>query len=44
MVLVDVVQKIVFQNEGGNTVSETDGSLVGKIMEVRFKLLHNQIE
>ncbi len=38
--IIDVVQKLVFQDEEGNTVAETDGSLVGKIIEVRFNLLH----
>ncbi len=38
--VIDVVQKLVVEDEEGNTVSETDGSLVGKIIEVRFNLLH----
>ena len=33
-------QKLVFQDEAGNIVSETDGSLVGKIIEVRFNSVH----
>lgn len=33
---IDIVQKLVFQDEQGNIVSETDGSLVGKIIEVQF--------
>ena len=37
VVVIDIVQKIVFQDEVGNIVSETDGSLVGKLIEVRFK-------
>ncbi len=38
---VDIVQKLVFQNEEGNVISETDASLVGKIINVRFNsLLH----
>jgi len=36
VVVIDIVQKIVFQDEVGNIVSETDGSLVGKLIEVRF--------
>ena len=40
VVVIDIVQKLVFQNEEGNVVSETDGSLVGKIIEVRFKSLY----
>ncbi len=39
VVVIDIVQKIVFQDEEGNTISETDGSLVGKLIEVRFKSL-----
>ena len=34
--VTDIVQKLVFQDEDGNIVSETDGSLVGKIIQVRF--------
>ncbi|WP_009630700.1 hypothetical protein [Synechocystis sp. PCC 7509] len=36
VVVIDIVQKLVFEDEEGNVVSETDGSLVGKIIEVRF--------
>jgi hypothetical protein len=39
VVVIDIVQKLVFQDEAGNTISETDGSLVGKIIEVGFKSL-----
>ncbi len=39
---IDVVQKLVFQDEEGNTVSETDESLVGKIIEVRFNSLRQK--
>lgn len=39
VVVIDIVQKVVFQDEEGNTISETNGSLVGKIIEVRFKSL-----
>lgn len=39
VVVIDIVQKLVFQDEEENTVSETEGSLVGKIIEVRFKSL-----
>ena len=38
--VTDIVQKLVFQDEQGNIVSETDGSLVGKIIKVKFKSLH----
>lgn len=38
--VTDVVQKVVFQDEAGNTISETDASLVGKVIQVRFKSLH----
>ncbi len=37
--VTDIVQKLVFQDEEGNVVSETDGSLVGKIIKMRFKSL-----
>ena len=40
VVVIDIVQKLVFQNEEGNIVSETDSSLVGKIIEVRFNSVH----
>ena len=40
VVVIDIVQKIVFQDEVGNIVSETDGSLVGKLIEVRFNSVH----
>ena len=40
VVVIDIVQKLVFQDEEGNVVSETDSSLVGKIIEVRFRSLH----
>ena len=42
VVVTDVVQKLVFQDEEGNIVSETDGSLVGKLIEVRFNSLHQE--
>ncbi len=38
-VVTDIVQKLVFQDEEGNTISETDGSLVGKIIKIRFNSL-----
>ncbi len=38
--VTDIVQKLVFQDEEGNTISETDSSLVGKIIEVRFNSRH----
>ena len=37
---IDIVQKLVFEDEEGNIISETNGSLVGKLIEVRFKSLH----
>ncbi len=37
VVAIDIVQKVVFQDEDGNIVSETDGSLIGKLIEVRFE-------
>ncbi len=40
VVVIDIVQKLVFQDEEGNVISETDASLVGKIIEVRFNSLH----
>ena len=39
VVVIDIVQKLVFQDKEGNTVSETDSSLVGKIIQVRFRLV-----
>lgn len=38
--VIDIVQKLVFEDEEGNVISETDASLVGKVIQVRFKLLH----
>ncbi len=38
--MIDIVQKVVFQDEEGNTISETDSSLVGKIIEVRFDSMY----
>ncbi|KJH69778.1 hypothetical protein [Aliterella atlantica] len=38
--ITDIVQKLVFEDEEGNTISETDASLVGKLIQVRFKSLH----
>ncbi len=40
VVVTDIVQKFVVRDKEGNIVSETDGSLVGKIIEVRFNSLH----
>lgn len=34
--ITDIVQKLVLQDEEGNTISETNSSLVGKIIKVRF--------
>ena len=42
VVVIDIVQKLVLQDEEGNVISETDGSLVGKIIEVRFNSLHQE--
>ncbi len=39
VVVIDIVQKLVFQDEEGNVISETDSSLVGKIIKVRFNSL-----
>ncbi len=36
---VDIVQKLVVEDEEGNNISETDSSLVGKLINVRFKSL-----
>lgn len=38
--VTDIVPKLVFQDEAGNTISETDASLVGKVIQVRFDSLH----
>ncbi len=40
--VTDIVQKLVFQDEEGNVISETDSSLVGKIIEIRFKSLNEE--
>ena len=37
--VTDIVQKLVFQDEDGNVISETDSSLVGKLIEVKFNSL-----
>ena len=37
--VIDIVQKLVVEDEEGNIISETDASLVGKIIEVRFNSL-----
>ena len=38
--VIDIVQKLVLEDEEGNVISETDSSLVGKIIEIRFKSLN----
>ena len=38
--VTDIVQKLVFQDEEGNIISQTDSFLVGKIIQVRFKALY----
>ncbi len=38
VVVIDIVQKLVFEDEEGNVISETESFLVGKIIEVRFTL------
>ncbi len=38
--VTDILQKLVFQEEEGNVVSETDASLVNKVIQVRFKSLY----
>ena len=38
--VTDIVQKLVFQDEEGNIISQTESSLVGKIIEVRFNSLY----
>ena len=40
VVVTVIVQKLVYQDEEGNTISETDASLVGKVIQVRFDFLH----
>jgi hypothetical protein len=42
VLFTDIVQRLVFQDEEGNIVSETDSSLVGKLIEVRFNSLHQE--
>ena len=38
--VTNVVPKLVFQDEEGNVIFETNSFLVGKIIEVRFNLLY----
>lgn len=33
---VDIVEKLVFQDEQGELIGETDSMLIGRIIEVRF--------
>ena len=40
--VTNIVQKLVFQDEEGNVIFETDSSLVGKLIEVRFNSLHQE--
>ncbi len=40
LLFADIMQKLVFQDEKSNVISQTDSSLLGKIIEVRFKSLH----
>lgn len=35
--ITNIVEKVVLQDEEGNIISENDGSLVGKIIRVRFR-------
>ena len=37
---IDIVQKLVFEDEEGGIISETESSLVGKIIEVRFNRIN----
>ncbi|WP_200892595.1 hypothetical protein [Aliterella atlantica] len=37
----NIVQTLVFEDEEENTISETNGCLVGKLIEVRFGLLRS---
>lgn len=37
VIVTDIVQRLVFQDEEGDTISETDASLVGKVIQVRFR-------
>lgn len=38
--VTDIIQKLVFQDEEGNTISETNGLLVGKVIKMRFRSIH----
>jgi len=38
--VIDIVQKLVVEDEEGKVISQTDGSLVGKLIELRFKAPH----
>lgn len=37
--VTDIGQKLMFQDEEGNIISQTDSSFVGKLIEVRFNSL-----
>lgn len=37
---INIVQKLVVEDEDRNVISETDSSLVDKIIEVRFNSVH----
>ncbi|KJH69353.1 hypothetical protein [Aliterella atlantica] len=39
VIITDIVQKLAIEDEQGNTVCETNSSLVGKIIQVRFRSL-----
>ena len=43
-VVIDIVQKLVFQDEEGKVISETDGYVVSKLIEVKFKALYEKNE
>jgi hypothetical protein len=37
---LDIVQKLVVEDDEGNIITETNAPLVGKVIQVRFKSLH----
>jgi len=44
VLVTDIVHKLGFQDEEGNNISETDASLVGKLIEIRFRSLPYESE
>ena len=43
VIITDIVQKLVFRMKRAILCHQTDGSLVGKVIQVRFGLLHREV-